>query len=358
MNNKDVNENINDDIDERIDEEKFENSTDDFDFDEEFLDHVDPDKKIKHGRKKWNAHMIFFLVVGCLFLFAIIRLLIWNRGKDSDYDPNAVTTEFDTEPLDYIQPLNSTQLKGKPDDGVLTVFCLGNSPFADDGENNLLAKAFGNATNATVVNASFADSFESLKNATYDESYPADGISLYYVTLALTAKDTSIVKKAAAAISDEAAKKADALSSMDLSTADAVVIMYDLSDYIDNRPVMDPNDEDNLLTVNGCLNASIQMIQNTYPYIRIIVLSTPASGKTIDDFYVDGNVQDLGNGTLVDYLGNAANVCMSNGVTFIDTYFGAINVENRTDLLKNDYHLNEAGCKAIVERFAKLVTLE
>lgn len=331
---------------------------DEFDFDEELLDQVDSDKKVKHGRKKWNAHAIFFIIVGCVFLFAIVRLLIWNQGKKSDYDPNADTSEFDTEPLDYIQPLNSTQLEGKPDDGVTTIFCLGNAPFADDGDNNLLAKALGEQMNATVVNASFADSFASQKNTSYDEAYPADSISLYYVVKALTTGDYAAVQKSAAAVSEEAASKASALASMDLSTADCVVIMYDLSDYIDHRPVMDPNDENNLLTVNGCLNQAIQMIQNTYPYIRIVVLSTPASGKTIDGFYVDGNIQNLGNGTLVDYLGNAANVCMSNGVTFIDTYFGVIHVENRDQLLRDDYHLNEDGAKAIAERFAKLVTLD
>ncbi len=327
-------------------------------FDDSEFEDIDKTHKIKHGRRKISLHTIFFIVIGCLFLFAIIRLAIWNIGKESGYGPNEDTSEFDTEPLDYIQPLQKAQMDGKPVDDTLTILCLGNAPFADEGENNPLANALADAMDATCINASFADSFQSQKNASYSDDYPADGISLYQVTKALTSGDFSTVNKAAAAVSEEASAKAKSLAAIDMSTLDAVVIMYDLSDYVDLRPVMDPGDANNLLTYCGSLNASIQLIQEKYPYIRIVILSTPASGKTIDDFYVDGDIQNLGNGTLVDYLGHEANTAISNGVSLIDTYFGVINVENRSQLIKDDYHLNEDGAKAIAARFEKLITLD
>ncbi len=350
-----------------FDKDKFENEFDDEfenEFDGEFEDEFDDDfqntnrKNRKEKKKKPSIHTIFFIIVGLLFIFALYRLFAWNKGKDSGYDPNEDTTEFDTEPLDYIQPLSSNQLAGKVDDAMTTILCLGNSPFADDGENNALARALGEEMNATCVNASFANSFQSQKNADYDASYPNDGISLYQVTKALTTGDFSIVDSAAAAVSEEAKSKAQAIQSIDMTKIDAVVIMYDLSDYTDLRPVIDPNNADNLLTYCGALNASIKMVQEKYPYIRIIVLSTPACGKTIDDFYVDGDIQDLGNGTLVDYMGHEINVAISNGVSYIDTYFGAINVENRDELLKDDYHLNENGAAVIAKRFHQLITLD
>lgn len=335
----------------------FHDTFDEDEFDDSLFNDIDTDKHIKHGKKKWNFHILFFVVIAALFLFAIVRLLIWNIGKSSGYDPNEDTSEFDTEPLDYIQPLNKEQLNGKPEDGVTTIFCLGNSPFSDNGADNTLTASIADAMDAVTVNVSFADSFMSQKNASYDDSYPADGISLYEVTKALTSGDFSTVERAAAAISEEASAQAEYMKTLDLSTADMVVIMYDLSDYIDHRPVMDPNDPNNLLTCNGCLNASVAMIQEKYPYIRIVVLSTPACGKTIDNFYVDGDVQDLGNGTLTDYLANAANVAISNGVSFIDTYFGVITTQNRDQYLIDDYHLNEAGSKAIAARLKKLISI-
>jgi len=308
-------------------------------------------------KKKWIGHILFFAVVICLFVFAVVRLIIWNRGVDSGYDPNEDTSEFDTEPLDYIQPLNSNQLAGKPDDGVTTVFCFGNSTFADNGDNNQLAKAIGQRYDADVINCAFANSYQSVKFVEEGDSFPENGLSLYHVTNALVTGDFSEVDAAAAESSDEIKAKAEYLKTVDLSTADMVVIMYDLSDYIDHRPVYDPGDTDNLLTFAGALEASVKQIQEAYPYIRIVVLSIPASGKTIDNFYVDGDIHDLGNGTLTDYLGYEANIATSCGISFIDTYFGVINIDNRDEYLVDDYHLNEAGCNAIADRMKELIIL-
>jgi len=329
-------------------------------FDEnEFADDIFEDLPTEHApaKKKFSFHMIFFAIAGLILIFAVARLLIWNRGEASEYDPTEDTSEFDTEPLDYIQPLSDTQLAGKPDDGVNTILCLGNSTFADGGKDNPLATSLANAMDATILNASFADSYQSQKNATFDISVPQDGISLYEVTKALMTGDFTNVDKAAAYISEDAQKKAAAIKEYDVASADMVIIMYDISDYIDHRPAMDPNDENNLLTYCGALNASINLIQEKYPYMRIVVVSTPASGKTIDNYYVDGNIHDLGNGTLVDYMGHEVNVAISNGVSFIDTFFGVINVDNRNQYIKDDYHLNWEGAKAVSERIAKLVPL-
>jgi len=42
---------------------------------------------------------------------------------------------------------------------------------------------------------------------------------------------------------------------------------------------------------------------------------------------------------------------MENGVSFIDNYYGVINVENRDEYLVDDYHLNEKGIEAVANRF-------
>ena len=50
----------------------------------------------------------------------------------------------------------------------------------------------------------------------------------------------------------------DTLKNVDFSTVDMIVIMYDLNDYMDDRPVMDENNDINLITWNGALNASMR----------------------------------------------------------------------------------------------------
>ncbi|MGN0331060.1 MAG: hypothetical protein ACI4D5_07430 [Kineothrix sp.] len=302
-------------------------------------------------KKSINFHLIFFIVILALFLFAIIKLWLWNKGEASGYDPNEDTSEFDVETMDYIQPLSSSRLEGHEDDGVTTLLCLGNSPFADNKGEGGLAQALAREVDGVAYDASFAGSFQSLKNEVYQADYPADGVSLYSLVKAFCSGDYTSLEQAAGALGSDAEDTVKLLKGLDFSTIDMIVIMYDLSDYIDHRPLYDPNDDSNLVTWSGSLNASLKLLDETYPHIRTVILSTPACGKTIDEFYVDGDIQNLGNGTIPDYLNYQMNVILSNGVSYIDNYYGVITVDNRDEYLVDDYHLNEKGIQAIASRF-------
>lgn len=302
-------------------------------------------------KKSINFHLIFFIVILALFLFAIVKLWLWNKGEASGYDPNEDTSEFDVETMDYIQPLSSSRLEGHEDDGVTTLLCLGNSPFADNKGEDGLAQALAREVDGVAYDASFAGSFQSLKNEAYQADYPADGVSLYSLVKAFCSGDYTSLEQAAGALGSDAEDTVKLLKGLDFSTIDMIVIMYDLSDYIDHRPLYDPNNDSNLVTWSGSLNASLKLLDETYPHIRTVILSTPACGKTIDEFYVDGDIQNLGNGTIPDYLNYQMNVILSNGVSYIDNYYGVITVDNRDEYLVDDYHLNEKGIQAIASRF-------
>lgn len=304
---------------------------DEFDFDESEFDDLD-DSDIKRGRKKNRGHFIFFAFVAVVLIGCVISLARWNKGETIFVDPDEDTSEFDTEPNDYIQPLTNVQLEGKLDDGVVSIVTIGNSTFADNGEDNYFAAALAEVYNANVYNKGIADSLQTRNNPLGDDSDPDDMNSLYDVTARLVEED--------------------------LSAVDCVVISYDISDYIAHKNIFNPGDEDDVTTFCGALSASIKLIQERYPYIRIVVVSTPAAGKTIDDYYVDGTIIDLANGTLNDYIGQEVAVCATRGVSFIDIYFGVINVETRDKYLMDDYHFNEAGAKAVASRIAKLIPLE
>lgn len=253
--------------------------------------------------------------------------------------------------MDYIQPLSSSRLEGHEDDGVTTLLCLGNSPFADNKGEGGLAQALAREVDGVAYDASFAGSFQSLKNEAYQADYPADGVSLYSLVKAFCSGDYTSLEQAAGALGSDAEDTVKLLKGLDFSTIDMIVIMYDLSDYIDHRPLYDPNNDSNLVTWSGSLNASLKLLDETYPHIRTVILSTPACGKTIDEFYVDGDIQNLGNGTIPDYLNYQMNVILSNGVSYIDNYYGVITVDNRDEYLVDDYHLNEKGIQAIASRF-------
>lgn len=337
--------------------EDIKEENDEFEFDEEDFGDLE-ESDVKRGRKrKKNGHLIFFAAVIVVLIGCGISLFMWNRGQDIDAGVDIDETEFDTEPNDYIQPMTTDQLAGKPEDGVNTIIAFGNSPFADNEENNLLAVELSRSLEANVINASIPDSYQCRYNPIGDNSNPYDGISLYDVVDGVTRGDISGITEAAAEVSETAYNKAVKLEGIDMSTVDCAVIFYDLSDYIDHRNIYNPGDEDDVTTFCGALSASVKLIQERYPYIRIVVLSTPACGKTIDDYYVDGTTIDLANGTLNDYLGWEVNVCATRGISFIDLYFGAIHVENRDQLLYDGYHLNADGAKVVADRVAKLISL-
>lgn len=300
---------------------------DKYDFDEN--DFASIEEAPKKGKK---GHIIFFVLAAIILIACGVSLYIWNKGEKIIIDPNEDTSEFDVEPNDYIQPMTSELLAGKLDDGVTTIVTVGNSMFADGGDDNLLAAEIAKVYNARVINKGVADSFQSRVNPLGDNSNEDDQYSLY-----------------------------DTVESMvegDISDVDMIVIAYDLSDYIDHRNIYNPGDEDDVTTYCGALSAAIKRIQERYPFIRIVVLSTPACGKTIDDYYVDGTIVDLANGTLNDYMGQEVATCATRGVSFIDLYFGVINVDTRDEYLVDDYHLNAEGARAVAERMAKLIHLE
>ena len=309
-------------------------------------------KVIKKKRKQtYNFHLIFFIVVIVLFIFAIVKLLLWNKGEDSGYDPNEITTEFDVETMDHIQPMDTSRFEGIEDDGVTTILCLGNSPFADNKGESGLAQTLARKMNGVAYDGSFANSFQTMYNKVYQDTYRPDGLSLYSIANAISSGDFSIVESTAATVGESELQTARMLKNLDYSAVDMLVIMYDLSDYIKGRPLYNETDPNDPITWTGSLNASLELIEKAYPHIRTIILSMPACGVTVDGYYIDGDKQNLGNGTIPDYLNYEMNVILANGVSYIDNYYGVITVENKDEYLVNEYHLNEKGIEAIADRF-------
>ena len=308
-------------------------------------------KKKKQSKQKYNFHYIFFIVVIALFLFAIIKFLLWSKGEDSGYDPNEISTEFDVETMDHIQPMDTSRFEGIEDDGITTILCLGNSPFADNKGENGLAQTIAKKMNGVAYDGSFANTFQTMYNKTYQESYKPDGLSLYSIASAIASGDFSLVERVAATVGESEAETAAMLKNLDYTTVDMLIIMYDLSDYLGNRPLYNQTDKNDVITWTGALNASLELIEEAYPHIRTIVLSMPACGATVDGYYIDGDKLDLGNGTIPDYLNYEMNVVLANGVSYIDNYYGVITVENKDEYLVDEYHLNEKGIEAIADRF-------
>ena len=342
---------------------------DDYDYSEEDEFFEEDDRPVpEEERPRRPFRLNLFAVIGILIVAAlaagIIILLNWNKGTLTTWDRDDDSTKFDVEVQDVIFSLNPAFLEGREDDGVTTILFLGNDPLSDDRTETGIAEQIGAMSGATVINASFPSSKIACENSVYSTSTQEgidDAFNLYYVCSALNRQDFVAMENIAPFKNDPSLTAGlEALKSTDMDKVDILAIMYDAVDYLEGSPVDNANNDVDIQTYTGSLKASIQLIQEEYPYIRIVFLSpTFAFYVDEDEKFQSGAMTDLGNGTISTYWVRAIDVSSAAGISFIDNYYGSINGDNYLLFMRDAVHLNEAGRKQIAEHFvAKILNNE
>ena len=325
-------------------------------------------KKGSAKRKKKSAesirnaciHLVFIALILSIAGVGIVKLIRWNEGTESGYDPNEISTEFDTEPEDFFVPLDSATAALQKDDGITSILLLGNGALAKTkGEDDSIANLLESMTKGKVYDASLNHTYLSVKNAVYEESYQSDIFSLYWMTQCITTGDFTLLEDNARSWEgdDTVQETVEMLKNLDMETIDVITIMYDYHDYEDERILAGPYDEAMAATCCGCLLQSIRLIQQAYPHIRIIVSSPYFSYiEDGDDNLQPGSTYDMGQGTLADYMIAFKNIAVNTNVSFIDNYFGTITEDNYKKYLRDNLrYLNEDGRKAVAERIAAFI---
>lgn len=321
----------------------------------------EPEKK---APRKINLHFVILGAVLFILVFAVIRLLIWNKGITIKPDENQDPSAFDVETMDSIIPLNPSLLKGREDDGLTTVVCLGNAPFADDwdAEDNLAALIGTElGENTKIYNCSVADSYMTAMLPTFSEDHPYDAFSFYWMATALAVGNTGVLDTALAALPEvpaELRECVDTMKQIDMDQVDVIAIMYDGSDYLAGRKVIDRENKTDIQYFTGALAAGIQLIQNNFPYIRIMVMS-PTYAYALDENgeYASSDIVDYGMGALPTYVILESDTCYENSVSFIDNLYGTVNVNNADQYLTDYIHLNPQGRELVAKRFAECLNM-
>lgn len=317
-------------------------------------------KKKKADIRNACIHIIILSLILLIAIVGIIKLVKWNKGKESGYDPNEISTEFDTEPEDYFVPLSSATAKLQKDDGITTTLLLGNGALAKTkGEADSIGMQLEEMTDGKVYDASLDHTYLSVKNTVYDEEYQTDVFSLYWVSQCIASGDFTLLEDNARSWEgdDSVQGTVAMLKSLDMSEIDVITIMYDYHDYEAERLLAGPYDEAMAATCCGCLLQSIRLLQQAYPHIRIIVASPYfAYVEDENDVMQPGSSYDMGQGTLADYMIAYKNIAVNSNVSFIDNYFGTITEDNYQKYLEeNLQYLNEKGRKAVAERIAAYI---
>ena len=316
----------------------------------------------RHDKRKKTeifviANVVLLLAIVLIALFSVFKLMKWNKGQKVVLDPNASSSEYDVEVLDQVFLQPASDLEGHKDDGKETILCLGNDPFSDDTTDSGMTGMIAKKTGATVYNAAFPSSTVAIKNATFDNSYPIDMYSFFYVSQFIAKNDFSAMEQLAPTMgNDQYVKSVDTLKSVDFNNVDMIVIMYDGQDYLNGNTCYDPNNDANPQTYSGAYDSGIKAIHKKYPFIRIVVMSlTYCLAYDKDGKMIDADNEDLGDGKLSTYLVKLIDVCEDCGVTMIDNYYGTIDADNYKDYLTDNIHLNKKARDYITDHFVKVV---
>lgn len=309
-----------------------------------------------------NSRFHFLIHIGFLLLIVLIILLAVHRIRNfgNKVDLDEYEGNIDAEVLDYMVPLFRTEDTQIVDDGKTTLVLFGNSPFADDRDSeDGLASIIAKKTGATVYNCSVADSYLAAQQHTLNpDAGVIDAFSFYWLTTAFCLGDINdylygwIFDDSGEQAPADAQPSYELMKSIDYSTVDAIVLMYDGTDYLMGHGMYNDLNDTDIQTFTGNMTAGIDLIQQTYPHIRIIVLSpTYAFAINEDGEYVSSdqyryNDQDV----LSTYVIKQRDYCYDRGVTFVDNLYGTITEDTATQYLTDNLHLNQAGREKVADR--------
>ncbi len=310
----------------------------------------------KHPEETWGSpfplHLALLAAIVAVVILAVIRLLLWNRGADLTVHSGQNSGKYIIEVNDNMVYLSDSKLEGHEDDGVTTILCLGNEPFSQDTSASGLAGQIADLGGVEVINAAFPGSQVTCENAEYSvESLDSmdDIFNLFYVSYAISIGDFSSLETVASAhTEDDTYQQAvEALKNTDFEKVDIIAVMYDGSDYINGMSMQNPDVPEELTTYVGSLTNSFQLLQEAYPYIRIVFMSPYYSEYN----GASGRTTDIGNGTLVNYFQWAYDTCGSCSVSFLDNYYGSVNENNCGEYLSDGVHLNASGATKVADHF-------
>ena len=307
-----------------------------------------------------NMHLVLIAVVLIFFFGIIYRIMNWGVRVDQEeiFQDGPGTYEDN---YDEILPLLNKDGDKVPVDysDGLTIVAFGNHPFSDDrdSEDNLLNMIARDA-NATVYNCSISGSHMAAHSNVFDaDTNPTDAYSLYWLACSSFGFDLqSYFRDAAEVLGEdtppEAAEVCETLTSIDFKEVDVITIMYDATDYLMGHEIYNFDEPTDITQFAGSLEASIEVIQNVHPHIRIIVLGPPYA-YAIDENgeYVSSFIYDYGQDDLSLYSVMSWNACASRSVTFIDNLYGTFNEMETDEYLTDHLHLTQAGREKIAERF-------
>lgn len=353
---------------------KKENYTNPEDKDNNIIETSDEQTEMTEDKpaKKWyhrflNLHVALIVIFVFVVCICVSRLSDWGVHVDLDKIFEDGPGTYDNT-LDEIVPLLDEAMHMVEQEQIDTIVAFGNAPFSDDrGSKDNLASIIEDMTGATVYNCAIQESYLAADLGNYDETLsPYDAYCFYYLAHLASGTDMTehftLAKDTLTLLSqyrdeyrytEEMEYAYNTLSTLDFSTVDAIVLMYDATDYYKGHSMYNDENPLDITCFTGGMEAGIDIIQQTYPHIRIIVLS-PTYAYAVDENgnYVSSDQYTYGEQDVFStYVIKQCASAISCGVSFVDNLYGTITEDNAKDYLIDNVHLNVKGRKLVAERF-------
>lgn len=323
-------------------------------------DNASTSRKALNSLFKINWHVVLIVILIFSVVFIVFRIKNWGVRLSIDelMSGSEITDEAPVEVLDNILPNLDSEGSAAAADGVTNILLLGNGPFADDyGTIDNVGNIIAEMTDANVYNCAVPGSYLAATNSTFSAAMDAmDAFNLYWLSTLIAVDNSQPCEQAIADSPEQLPPESwdvyETLMNIDFSMLDVIGVMYDASDYLDGRTLYNPERPTDIQTYYGNMLASIELIQSTYPHIRIIIMSpTYAYAVNSAGEYVDSDIYVYNEYTLSTYSQMLEQVAADKGVTYVDNFYGTVNVTNCQDYLIDNVHLNKDGKQKVADRF-------
>ena len=328
------------------------------------------DQNQENQKPRWqkyvfNPHVLLLVLGICILVYILIRLKNWGVQVDNEYinEHGIYTDGKDT--YDVIYPLTAEDGTFLANKSPHTILFFGNSTLAEDrNSENGIVNMIAKQTNATVYNASVADSLLAAQSDSLKHTESGlDVYNFYWLCVYLTMQGQTdyfdwLEEQPDANILPETKELRKLLETIDMDTVDTIAIMYDASDYLNGSFMQNPDDETDITSFTGNIKAGLALLRSKYPDIRIIVLS-PTYAFGIDDNgnYISSDQKIYeGGATLSSYMMSEGTSVVSENVSFIDNIYGTFNEDEAPEYLRDNFHLNQKGRELVVKRFISALT--
>ncbi len=136
----------------------------------------------------------------------------------------------------------------------------------------------------------------------------------------------------------------NALCRVDFSKVEVLIIEHGTNDYNGGKKVDNPDDPYDITTFGGALRRSLQLLQESYPDLRIIVMSPIFCGLGENGEIQGDNTKYGEGGYLKEYVALEQQIAKEFGVEWVDAYYkSGITQENAEVYLDAGLHPNAAG---------------